>query len=75
MMIRRKKWSPFLVVVLVLLFCVPLGSHVRYRKPVIAVVASASGNLGQLLVHALNQYGADARLVDNNITGFNGIRR
>ena len=66
MIIRRKKWSPFLVVVLVLLFCVPLGSHVRYRKPVIAVVASTSGDLGQLLVHALNQYGADARLVDNN---------
>lgn len=75
MMIRRKKWISFLVVVLVLLFCVPLGSHVRYRKPVIAVVASTSGDLGQLLVHALNQYGADARLVDNNITGFNGIRR
>ncbi|MST82504.1 gamma-glutamyl-gamma-aminobutyrate hydrolase family protein [Bilifractor porci] len=66
MMIRRKKWISFLVVVLVLLFCVPLGSHVRYRKPVIAVVASASGNLGQILVHVLNQYGADARLVDNN---------
>lgn len=66
MMICRKKWTSFLFVVLVLLLCAPFGSHVRYRKPVIAVVAVSSKNPGQILVDALNQYGADARLVDNN---------